>query len=233
MTRTNEHGQPVGEPVHWAGAREPDRTTTLSGRLCSLVPLRVAHAPDRYAAVAPGGAAQWTYLPWDPPESVEQIRMIVEHHCTAPGFVPFAILDGSGIVVGTASYLRVDARAGSIEVGAILYGTALRRTAAATEAMLLLARHAIDELGFRRYEWKCDDLNAASRAAAERLGFRFEGVFRQAMVYKGRNRDTAWYAITDRRWPAVRAAWQAWLDPANFGPDGRQRARLARPAPPG
>jgi RimJ/RimL family protein N-acetyltransferase len=126
-----------------------------------------------------------------------------------------------------ASYLRAEPQAGVIEVGHINYAPALQRRAAATEAMYLMMARVFDELGNRRYEWKCDALNEASRRAAGRLGFVFEGVFRQAALYKGRNRDTAWYAITDRDWPALKAAYQAWLDPANFDAAGAQKARLS------
>jgi RimJ/RimL family protein N-acetyltransferase len=128
--------------------------------------------------------------------------------------------------VGVASYLRIEPAMGSIEVGHLAYSPALQRHPAATEAMYLMMRHVFDELGYRRYEWKCDDRNQASRRAALRLGFRFEGIFRQHMVIKGRNRDTAWYAILDSEWPALRAAFERWLDPANFDAAGRQRARL-------
>jgi RimJ/RimL family protein N-acetyltransferase len=126
-----------------------------------------------------------------------------------------------------ASYLRVEPKVGAIEVGNINYAPPLQRTAAATEAMFLMMARVFDELGNRRYEWKCDALNAASRAAAGRFGFVFEGVFRQATMYKGRNRDTAWYAITDRDWPALKTAYQAWLDPANFDAAGAQKTRLS------
>jgi RimJ/RimL family protein N-acetyltransferase len=124
--------------------------------------------------------------------------------------------------------MRIDPAMGVIEVGNIAYSPSLQRTPAATEAMYLMMRRVFDELGYRRYEWKCDSLNAPSRAAAERLGFRYEGLFRQALVYKGRNRDTAWYSIIDKEWPARKAAFEAWLDPANFDRDGRQRRPLAR-----
>jgi RimJ/RimL family protein N-acetyltransferase len=126
---------------------------------------------------------------------------------------------------GIASYLRIEPAHGTIEVGHLAFSPLLQRTAAATEAMYLMMKHAF-ELGYRRYEWKCDALNAASRRAAERLGFRFEGVFRQAVVYKGRNRDTAWYSIIDREWPGREAAFLAWLDPTNFDSHGRQRRSL-------
>jgi len=121
----------------------------------------------------------------------------------------------------------MDPASGVIEVGGINYSPLLQRKPAATEAMFLMMRRVFDELGYRRYEWKCDDLNAPSRAAAQRLGFRFEGVFRQAIVYKGRNRDTAWFSIIDGEWPGLKAAFERWLDPANFDGDGRQRQALS------
>jgi RimJ/RimL family protein N-acetyltransferase len=129
---------------------------------------------------------------------------------------------------GVASYLRIEPAAGVIEVGHIALAPSLQRTATATEAMYLMMRRVFDELGYRRYEWKCDALNAASRAAAERLGFRFEGVFRQATLYKGRNRDTAWYAVIDKEWPERKAAFEAWLAPENFTSGGRQKLPLKR-----
>jgi RimJ/RimL family protein N-acetyltransferase len=127
---------------------------------------------------------------------------------------------------GLASYLRITPEFGVIEIGHIWFGTPLQRTSAATEAIYLLARNAFDALGYRRLEWKCNALNTASRRAAERFGFTFEGVFRNHMVVKGRNRDTAWYAITDADWPAIRSGYEAWLAPENFGPDGRQKRPL-------
>ena len=128
--------------------------------------------------------------------------------------------------MGVASYLRIAPEVGSIEVGHINYSPLLQRTRASTEAMYLMMRRAFDELGYRRYEWKCDALNAPSRDAAERLGFTFEGVFRQATIYKRRNRDTAWYAIIDSEWPLIRDAFEAWLDPENFDEGGEQRMRV-------
>ena len=149
----------------------------------------------------------------------------------APGEDPrfHAVVDqATGRAVGVAAYLRIEPAVGVIEVGHVAYSPLLQRTPAATEAMYLLMRRVFDELGYRRYEWKCDALNAPSRAAAERLGFAFEGIFRQATLYKGRNRDTAWYSVIDREWPERRAAFEVWLDPANFDDQGRQRAALAR-----
>jgi len=129
--------------------------------------------------------------------------------------------------LGVATHMRIDPPAGVIEVGGITYGPALQRTPVSTEAMFLMMRRAFDELGYRRYEWKCDALNAPSRAAAKRLGFRFEGVFKQATVYKGRNRDTAWFSIVDSEWPALRDAFTRWLAPDNFDAQGGQRVRLS------
>jgi RimJ/RimL family protein N-acetyltransferase len=139
----------------------------------------------------------------------------------------YAIVDKrTGRALGTASYLRIDPRAGSIEVGSITYSPRLQRTAAATEAMYLMMRRVFAELGYRRYEWKCNALNAASRRAAERLGFTYEGLFRQATVVKGRNRDTMWLSVLDREWPSLSRAYERWLDPANFDGAGRQRQPL-------
>jgi RimJ/RimL family protein N-acetyltransferase len=152
----------------------------------------------------------------------------MEQTCRGDDPLFHAILDGgTGRAVGVASYLRIDPPVGVIEVGHINYSPALQGTTAATEAMYLMMRRVFDELGYRRYEWKCDALNAPSRAAAERLGFVFEGIFRQATIYKGRNRDTAWYSIVDGEWPRLRDAFERWLDPANFDAQGRQRQRLS------
>jgi RimJ/RimL family protein N-acetyltransferase len=140
----------------------------------------------------------------------------------------FTIADAAdGRPLGMASYMRIAPADGVIEIGRIWFTPALQRSAAATEAIHLLARRAFDELGYRRLEWKCDALNAPSRRAAERFGFTFEGVFRKHMIYKGRSRDTAWYAIVDDDWPAISAGFRAWLDPANFDARGEQRTRLA------
>jgi RimJ/RimL family protein N-acetyltransferase len=139
----------------------------------------------------------------------------------------YAIIDtASGKAVGWASYLRIDPRAGVIEVGHVYFSHRLRQTPVATEAMYLMMRHVFVDLGYRRYEWKCDSLNAPSRKAALRLGFIYEGIFRQATVYKGRSRDTAWFSIIDKEWPKVSSALERWLEPANFD-GGRQRASLA------
>ena len=174
-------------------------------------------------------AATWTYLPAGPFDDVIGVAEHIRTLRQTPAMVPLAVLTPEGRAVGIATWLRIDPPHGVVEVGFITMGTTLQRTTASTEALALMARHAFG-LGYRRYEWKCDSLNEPSRRAAQRLGFCFEGVFRQAQVVKGRNRDTAWYALTDGDWPRVRAAYDAWLDPANFDEQGRQLAPLqARP----
>jgi RimJ/RimL family protein N-acetyltransferase len=165
------------------------------------------------------------YLFDGPYETLGEFRRSLE--AAAPLEDPFRYtIVRDGRPEGMASYARIKPEQGVIELANIWFGTAMQRTPAATEATYLLARNAFEQLGYRRVEWKCDSLNAGSRRAAERFGFKFEGVFEQHMVVKGRNRDTAWFAVTDKRWPAVRAAFDAWLAPSNFDDDGRQRRRL-------
>jgi RimJ/RimL family protein N-acetyltransferase len=228
-TLVNELGQPIGIPLPgWTPPPRPTRDP-LQGRYCRLEPLD----PDRHAAAlfaahaADKEGRSWTYLPYGPFQTLPSYRDWMRAQCLGDDPLFLAIVDLiDGVSAGVASYLRIAPASGSIEVGHIHYAPRLQRTAAATEAMFLMMQHAF-ELGYRRYEWKCDALNAASRAAALRLGFSFEGVFRQATVYKGRNRDTAWYAAIDAEWTALRAAFLAWLDPGNFDAQGRQRTRLA------
>ena len=225
----NALGQPVGYPVPgWTPPPRPSREP-MQGRFCRLEPLD----PDRHAAglfdanAADVDGASWTYLPYGPFPDLSSYRDWMGAYCQGDDPLFFAIVDRSdGLPVGVASYLRIAPAAGSIEVGHIHYSTRLQRQPAATEAMYLMMKGAF-ELGYRRYEWKSDALNAGSRAAAQRLGLSFEGVFRQATVYKGRNRDSAWYASIDGEWPELSAAFQAWLAPGNFDAEGRQRTRLA------
>jgi RimJ/RimL family protein N-acetyltransferase len=225
----NDLGQPIGFPLPgWSPPPAPPREP-MQGRYCRLEPLQ----PDRHAeALFEAGAADadgrsWTYLAYGPFRTLSDYRGWMGATCLGDDPLFFAILDqAGGKAAGVASYLRINPAAGSIEVGHIHYSPRLQRSPAATEAMFLMMRWAF-EAGYRRYEWKCDALNAASRAAAQRLGLSFEGVFRQATVYKGRNRDTAWYAAIDREWLALREAFLAWLDRGNFDGDGRQRTRLS------
>ncbi len=227
--RRNELGQPIGDPVPgWAGAEPPARRT-LPGTKVRLEPLSAAHADELYDALCgPEDAGLWTYRLSPMPTDRAGLRDLVtaaESDDTAVTFaiVPTAVESPRGM----ATLMRVDAAQGSIEVGAILFARSLQRTRAATEAMWLLMRHVFDDLGYRRYEWKCDSLNEPSRAAARRLGFRYEGRFRQAMVYQGRNRDTDWFSLTDDDWRRLAPSYDAWLAPANFDDDGRQRASLS------
>jgi RimJ/RimL family protein N-acetyltransferase len=228
-TPTNHLGQPVGRPVPgWAPPPPPPREQ-IEGRFCRVEPLDAErHAADLHAAnSADAEGRMWTYMAYGPFSSLEAYSAWMRGSTAGDDPLFHAIVErASGRAVGVAAYLRITPEAGSIEVGHLAYAPALQRTPAATEAMILMMRRAF-ALGYRRYEWKCDALNAPSRAAAQRLGLSYEGVFRQATVYKGRNRDTAWYAAVDAEWPALDAAFARWLDPANFGPDGRQALRLS------
>ena len=223
----NEFGQPVGAALRWAPGPVLV-ATTLTGRHCTLEPLGEAHVPGLYAALCVDSPDSiWTYLASGPFRDLETFAAYVADLLVRPATIPLAVLLPDGTPVGIATYLRVDHANGTAEVGNITYGSVLQRTTAATEAMYLMAAHAFDVVGVRRYEWKCDALNQPSRDAAARLGFTFEGIFRQAVVYKGRNRDTAWFAVTDADWPDLRARYERWLDPANFTRDGTQRTPLA------
>jgi RimJ/RimL family protein N-acetyltransferase len=188
-----------------------------------------ADQDDLYAVSHPpeGDLSTWTYLPDGPYESPADMRRMLDFAARSedPLFFTIVIDDRPA---GMASYLRITPEHGAIEIGHIWFGSTLKRTPAATEAIYVLARHVFDDLGYRRLEWKCNALNAPSRRAAERFGFTFEGVFRKQQVVKGRNRDTAWYAIVDEDWPPIRAAFEAWLAPGNFDASGRQRRALAQ-----
>lgn len=229
MTRENHLSQPIGDPVpDWIGAKWPERQT-LTGRYCSVAPLSAKrHAKALFEAFAQDQMqATWTYMHVGPFETFDAFEMLIADYEVAKDPHYYAILDEPGAPVGIASLMRIKPDAGSIEVGGIAYALALQQTPAATEAMSLLMTYAFETLRYRRYEWKCDALNAPSRRAAERLGFQFEGIFRQALVYKGRNRDTAWFAITDQDWPKIKAAHDAWLSPDNFDAEGTQRQSLS------
>jgi RimJ/RimL family protein N-acetyltransferase len=202
----------------------------MTGRFCRVEPLDAGrHAAELYAANSQDcDGRMWTYLPWGPYEGFDEYLAAIEAGLRRDDFITYAVIDAAGgKAVGVASYLNINPAAGSIEVGGIAYSPALQRKPAGTEAMYLMMRRVFDELGYRRYEWKCNALNAPSRAAAGRYGFRFEGIFRQADVVKGRNRDTAWFSITDREWPGIKAAFERWLDPGNFADDGHQRVSLS------
>lgn len=225
----NHLNQPVGLVVDaWRPPPHPPREP-MEGRFCRLEPLDpMRHAASLYAANALDVEGRnWTYLPYGPFDSLESYHSWLEQQCCTSDPLFYAIVDlANGKAVGVASYLRITPGSGSMEVGHLNFSPLLQRTPAATEAMYLMMARAFD-LGYRRYEWKCNALNAPSRVAAQRLGLSFEGVFRQATVVKGRNRDTAWYAAIDQEWPAIREAFSLWLSPANFDDRGKQRSPLS------
>jgi len=220
---------PVGTAVpDWTPRPHPPRTA-IEGHWARIEPLDPAlHADSLFDANSLDTAGRmWTYLFTGPYTDRAEYRHWVEDRSSSRDPLFYAIVDRrSKRAVGVGSYLRIEPAHGVIEVGHLAFSPLLQRTAAATDAMYLMMRQAF-ALGFRRYEWKCDSMNAASRRAALRLGFAFEGIFRQAIVYKGRNRDTAWYSIIDREWPALDAEFQRWLDPSNFDASGRQKSPLA------
>jgi len=223
----NEFDQPIGDPIAWTqpAAVAP---VTLVGDFCRVEPWGPHHLEALYDAVVRNSPRSlWTYLRTPSLETTAGLGEWLDGLDAEPGAVPMVICRPNGDVLGTASFMRLDPANGSVEVGSIAFSTALQRTTAATESMYLMMRHVFDDLGYRRYEWKCDSLNGPSRRAAQRLGFTYEGTFRQAMVYFGRNRDTAWFSITDAEWPAIRSAFEHWLRPENFAGDGAQRGSLA------
>lgn len=225
----NALGQPIGAPLTITLPRPRPPRTAMQGQWCDVVPLDPAtHAAalfNAYAADAEGRV--WTYLPAGPFADLSAYRAWMDATCLSDDPLFHTILvDGKPL--GVASLMRIDPAHGVIEVGNINYAPALSQTTAATEAMFLLMSRAFDDLGYRRYEWKCDALNEPSRRAALRLGFTYEGTFRQAITYKGRNRDTAWFSILDTEWPRLRAGFVAWLDRANFDGNGQQRHALHR-----
>lgn len=193
-----------------------------------LEPVNVArHASDLFEA-SRNADDIWTYLAYGPFDSLAAFTSWLEARAASNDPLFFAVVDRAARTArGMASYLRMEPAHGVIEIGHIWFAPSLQRTRQATEAIFLLSRHAFDDLGYRRLEWKCDSLNAPSRRAAERFGFTYEGIFRQHMVIKDRNRDTAWFSIIDAEWPSRRAAFEQWLAPANFDSDGKQRRSLA------
>ena len=226
---TNEHGQQVGDEVPEWTPRTPPGPVTLEGRYVRLEALAADHAEPLFEALCgPDDASLWTYRPTDPPTDVAGMARVVAETAASPDTVTLAIVPlDTGRAAGMATYYRVDPQHGTIEVAGVIYARSLQRTRAATEAIHLMACHAFEELGYRRFEWKCDSLNEPSARAARRLGFTYEGRFRHHMVTKGRNRDTDWFSITDTEWPAVRSLHERWLDPANFEDDGTQRTALS------
>ena len=229
-TRLNDLGQPIGPALpDWKPVPRPPRTA-MDGRRCRVEPIDPArHGDDLFAAFAAdrdGGT--FTYLGAGPFADRAAFDAWMAKTCLGDDPLFHAIVDqASGRALGVASYMRIDPAVGVIEVGHINFSLAMQRSALATEAMYLMMRRVFEELGYRRYEWKCDSLNAPSRRAAERLGFTYEGLFRQATVYRGRSRDTAWFSMLDREWPSLRSAYEVWLAETNFDAAGHQRVALA------
>lgn len=224
---TNE--RPFGRPVpDWSPRQRPPRTP-LEGRLVRLEPLDAGrHAAELFAANALDAAGDnWAYLPYGPFATYEDYRAWVAKVAPEPDPVFYAVTDRStSKAVGVLSLMRIDPANGVIEVGHINFSPLLQRKPGGTEALFLLMQHVFDDLRYRRFEWKCNSLNQGSRSAALRYGFTYEGLFRQAVVVKGRNRDTTWFSIIDGEWPALRPAYEAWLAPANFDTQGRQKQSL-------
>ncbi|MGA7706017.1 MAG: GNAT family protein [Solirubrobacteraceae bacterium] len=220
---------PLGEELEWEPTESPARVSLRGSHILirpvnadsDAVPLfSLSHPPD-------GDPRIWTYLPDGPYQSPEHLHQMLTWAESSEDPVFFTLVGlADEQPLGVAAYLRITPAFGVIEIGHIWFGASLQRTTAATEAIYLLVHHAFDALGYRRVEWKCNALNAASRRAAERFGFTFEGIFRKHQVVKGRNRDTAWYAITDDEWPAIQQGFERWLSPENVDEEGRQRRPL-------
>ncbi len=229
MQHKNSLGQPIGAPVPtWTERRKPPRAA-VRGHYCAVEPLDPkARGAELFEAVSEDKTGQmWTYLPYGPFVTREAYAGWMYLACMGDDPQFYSIVDLKGSAVGLASLMRIDPKGGTIEVGGISLSPRGQRSRVSTEAMFLMMKRVFDELAYRRYEWKCDALNTPSRAAAERLGFSYEGTFRQATLYKGRNRDTAWYSIIDKEWPFLKAAFEAWLKPVNFDADGTQKTRLS------
>ena len=212
--------------LNWHGAARPSREP-LEGETVRLEPLDPARHGDELFAVTAGADATWDHLAYGPFRSREEFIEWLEQRAPLDDPLTFAIVDReAGAARGLTSLMRIDAPNGVIEVGHIWLSPPLQRTRQATDALYVQARYVFEGLGYRRFEWKCDALNEPSRRAAERFGFVYEGIFRQHMVIKDRNRDTAWFSMLDSEWPSCRAAFEAWLSPDNFDPSGRQKRSL-------
>ncbi len=227
--RTNELGQPIGFDLPDWSTPAPIRVDSLEGKYVKLEHLCAEHTSDLFEAFSSAAdIADWTYLPYGPFETENDLREWVKKLAASEDPWMFALIDSAtGKALGVASYLRINPQSGSIEVGHIHFSPRVQKTPVATEAMYLMADLAFKS-GYRRYEWKCDALNGPSKKAAQRLGFSYEGIFRQATVYKGRNRDTAWFAITDSEWKKLSGAFQQWLSDENFTAEGIQKESLSK-----
>jgi len=229
LVEKNEFHQVVGREIKNWRRRELPSKNIIKGRFCVLELLdKNKHAAKLFEMLSVDDKGEsWTYLPYGPFENCNEFEKWIQATTSEPDIILYAILDIKSLVpVGMAGFLRVNPEHGVIEVGCLHYSKLLQRTAAATEAMYLMMKYVFDDLGYRRYEWKCNSLNQASCNAALRLGFKFEGTFRQSSVFKNRNRDTAWFSIIDSEWPEIKARFEHWLDPNNFDEKGQQITKL-------
>jgi RimJ/RimL family protein N-acetyltransferase len=228
MAHQNALGQPIGAPVPgWTGAA-PIPYEPMLGQYCDVVPLTAVHGNDLFDAYQlDQTGALWTYMPSGPFADRAVFDDWLKSCCASRDPLFFCVIDkATSQAIGVASFLRIQPDNGVAEVGYIAFSPLLQRTRMATEAMYLMMAQVLGTLGYRRYEWKCDALNAPSRKAAERLGFSYDGLFKQALVYKGRNRDTAWFSILDQDWPLIKSRFETWLSPSNFSVDGQQKESL-------
>ena len=226
----NSLNQPIGFPLDSWQTSQHLKGARMKGRQCSLEPVNNdQHSEDLYKAYALDAEGRnWTYLPYGPFAALTDFQSWIENYCLGDDPCFYAVIDQkTAKAVGLASYLRINPVVGVIEVGHIHFSPLMQGRAISTEAMYLMMKLVFDDLGYRRYEWKCDALNTPSCNAAKRLGFEFEGIFRQATIYKQRNRDTAWYAVLDREWPLIKQAFEAWLNHDNFDPEGSQNSSLS------
>lgn len=224
MNTFNQFGQPIGEElVDWQPRQHPDRVG-LNGRYCRLEPLRVEHAGALFAAYQQAeDTRSWTWLLREPDTTIAEYSQWIASVCELSDPIHFAVIDNqTQLPVGSLALMRIDPKNGVVEVGHVHFSPLMSRSPLSTEAQYLLMRYVFDELGYRRYEWKCNSLNEPSRRAALRLGFQCEGRFRQALVVKGHNRDTDWFSILDKEWQALECAFQNWLATDNFTADGKQ-----------
>lgn len=232
-THLNAMGQPIGAPLpDWQPCPMPGGNR-LQGRFCCLEALDIKqHAAALFAALAEDSEGRgWTYLAYGPFADLAEFSDWLQAECLGADPLFYTIIDlVSGQAVGMTALMRLQPQHGSIEVGHVHFSPRMKQTAIATEAMALLMAYAFDDLGYRRYEWKCDSLNQSSKKAAIRLGFEYEGTFRQAVVYNGRNRDTAWFSILDSEWPQQKVRFRQWLQEDNFTQSGQQIQPLQRPA---
>lgn len=228
MPFENKYGQILGDAMsHWQIRPEPQRVT-LIGRTCRLEPVDVAkHSEELFEAYSQStDNRDWTYLMVDQFNNLQECRNYIEKAMKCRDMITFAVIDGSGKAVGMIALLRIDTVNGAIEVGRVMFSPLLKQSTPSTEAQYLLMTYVFDDLGYRRYEWKCDSFNTPSRRAAERLGFTFEGIFRNAVIVNGHTRDRAWYSIIDSEWPKIKKAFFKWLAPENFDDNGHQIKKL-------